>query len=133
MPDFVVLGQRVKPEKVQLAKDLRHRMQPAEGVLWGELRRNQLGGWHFRRQQLIDGFIVDFYCHQAALVVELDGKVHEFQAGYDRDRDQVLGLRGIRVLRVPNERVTEDLPALLLEIDAACLSGRTEKLARNRT
>jgi very-short-patch-repair endonuclease len=53
-------------------------MTPAERILWQELRGNKLGA-HFRRQQIIAGFIVDFYCHKVALVIEVDGDVHDLQ------------------------------------------------------
>ena len=73
----IVRGQNVQPEKLSLAKQLRHKMTPAERALWMALRRNGLDGFHFRRQQVIDGFIVDFYCDAAKLAIELDGTVHE--------------------------------------------------------
>ncbi len=57
-------------------------MTPAEKILWEELRANKLGV-HFRRQQVIQGFIVDFYCHQAGLVVEVDGDVHDLHKEED--------------------------------------------------
>ena len=62
-------------------------------------------GLHLRRQQVIDGFVVDFYCHRRALVVEVDGGVHERQTSYDGERDRLLAERGLRLLRVPNEEV----------------------------
>jgi very-short-patch-repair endonuclease len=57
---------------------------------WQHLRANQLNGLHFRRQQIIDGFIADFYCHVARLVIEVDGEIHQQQAEYDAERDRVL-------------------------------------------
>ena len=72
----IIPGQRVAKEKLERARELRREMTPAEKILWHELRGNKLGV-HFRRQQIIEGFIVDFYCHQAGLVIELDGSVHE--------------------------------------------------------
>src|SRR5438270_611728 len=83
----IVIGQRVDPAKVLRSKELRRQMTPAERSLWNCLRANRLGGLQFRRQQVIDGFIVDFYCHAAAVVVEADGPVHEQQAEYDAERD----------------------------------------------
>jgi len=118
----VVIGQRVEAEKVARAKELRRQMTPAERVLWQHLRRNQLEGFHFRRQQVIDGFIVDFYCHAAGLVVEIDGDVHQQQAEYDAERDRILTARGLRVLRIPNREVLENLPDVLSRIAAACRS-----------
>src|SRR4051812_33525571 len=75
----IVRGQWVEDEKLARAKELRREMTPAERLLWSHLRRNQLNGLHFRRQQVIEGFITDFYCHSAALVVEVDGRIHEEQ------------------------------------------------------
>src|SRR5437868_6953197 len=65
----VIVGQRVEESKVARAKELRREMTPAEKAVWQRLRRNQLGGLHFRRQQVLYGFIADFYCHAAGLVV----------------------------------------------------------------
>jgi len=116
----IVRGQRVSRAKFDLAKKLRREMTPAEKRLWAELRRNRLDGFHFRRQQIIDGFVVDFYCHAAALVVEVDGPVHEEQQGYDEKRDELLTGRGLLILRVRNEEVMQDLPGVLERIRAAC-------------
>ncbi len=68
----IVIGQRVDPAKVSQAKLLRGRMTPAERRLWQAIRNKLLRGLHFRRQQIVSGFIVDFYCHSAALAVEVE-------------------------------------------------------------
>ena len=88
------------------------------------MRTNRLGGLHFRRQHLIDGFIVDFFCHAGGLVVELDGPRHSQRADYDRERDQILARHGLRVLRVSNEDVLQRLPVVLERITAA--AGREQ-------
>jgi very-short-patch-repair endonuclease len=93
----IIIGQKVRSEKTQRAKELRRKMTEAEAILWQCLRANQLDGWHFRRQQVIGGFIVDFYCHAAYLAVEVDGPIHEAQADYDREREQVLQSASVRV------------------------------------
>jgi len=79
-----------------------------------------LHGLHFRRQQIIDGFIVDFYCHAAKLVIEVDGKIHEQQAEYDVERDKVLSTRGLRLLRIKNEEVRQKLDQVLKLIYQVC-------------
>ncbi len=122
----IVIGQKVSAAKVARAKELRRRMTPAERVLWSHLRKNQLEGFHFRRQQVIDGFIVDFYCHAAGLVVEVDGEIHQKQAEYDKERDRILAARGLRVLRFQNREVLENLPEVLNRIAAACRKAREE-------
>ena len=115
----IVIGQRVEDEKVRIAKALRRAMTPEERILWQRLRGNRLRGLHFRRHQVIDGFVADFYCHAAALVVEVDGPIHAQQADYDRDRDKVLRKRGFRILRFTNEQVRNALDQVLARIAAA--------------
>jgi len=114
----IVIGpkNRVKQER---AKELRREMTEAEATLWERLRRNQCAGLHFRRQQVIDGFIVDFYCHLAGLIVEVDGGVHELQADYDQQREKLLCARELKIIRFSNDRVLNDIAAVLAEIAAA--------------
>ena len=112
----IVIGQKITSEKQQRAKELRREMTPAENLLWQELRTNKLVGWHFRRQQVIDGYIVDFYCHAASLIVEVDGGIHETQKDEDAERDAHLISRGFRILRVTNDEVSNDMQGILQEI-----------------
>ena len=106
----IIPGQKVTKEKLNRARELRQEMTPAEKILWQELRGNKLGV-HFRRQQIIAGFIVDFYCHKAGLVIELDGNVHEEneQKESDARRDKALIELGMRIIRFSNEEVLMDL------------------------
>ena len=113
----IVIGPK-SPLKRDLAKALRREMTKAEAVLWERLRRNQSARMHFRRQQVIDGFIAAFYCHAAGLVVEVDGGVHEGQREYDQARDATIAARGPEILRFTNDRVLQDLDAVLSEIAA---------------
>jgi very-short-patch-repair endonuclease len=112
----IITDQNINPEKIHRARDLRNKMTSAEKVLWQELRRNKLGS-HFRRQQVIAGFIVDFYCHSAGLVIELDGDVHGEQKEYDAERDKILEDMGLRVVRYPNDDVLINLPRVLLQLN----------------
>jgi len=100
------------------AREVRKQQTPAEPRLWGALRRGVRGA-HFRRQQVVEGFIVDFYCHQAALIVEIDGSVPGAQRDADAYRDAVLQGWGFTVLRFSNDDVMERLPAALLRIRQA--------------
>ncbi len=88
------------------ARALRADATPAERALWDMVRGGKLGV-RFRRQQPVGPFIVDFYCAEAGLVVELDGKGHAEQAGYDERRTQWLAARGLTVLRFRNEEVLD--------------------------
>ncbi|MBL8091106.1 MAG: endonuclease domain-containing protein [Anaerolineales bacterium] len=85
--------------------------------VWNELRANKLGV-HFRRQQVIAGFIVDFYCHKAELVIELDGSIHEeeIQKENDTERDKVLTEMGLRVICFKNEDVINNLSQVINKI-----------------
>ncbi len=90
-------------------------MTPAEKILWQELRGNKLGV-HFRRQQIIAGFIVDFYCHEAGLIIEVDGDIHDLQKEEDVRREKVLQEMGLQIVRFRNEEVTKSLSAVLEKI-----------------
>lgn len=111
----IIPGQRVTKEKLQRARELRHDMTPAEKILWNELCGKKLGV-HFRRQQIIAGFIVDFYCHKATLVIELDGSVHNEQKEEDAQRDKVLNEMGLCIIRFRNGEVIRALPDVLKRI-----------------
>jgi very-short-patch-repair endonuclease len=106
--------------KVERARELRREMTPEERTLWRELRLLRDQGCVFRRQQVIAGFIADFYCYPAQLVVEVDGGAHAMQGEYDSARDDVLAAHGLTVLRVSNEDVRERLSEVVRRITVAC-------------
>lgn len=107
----------IDSNKLQLARRLRRAPTTAEATAWQILRDHALCGLKFRRQQVIAGFIVDFYCPSQRLVLELDGGVHDdpTQREHDRARTEVLRQLSIRVLRVPNHDVHEQALRNLLQ------------------
>jgi len=111
----IIPGQRVTKEKQERARELRREMTPAEKLLWEELRANRLGV-HFRRQQVIAGFIVDFYCHKAELIVEVDGDIHDLQQEEDTRREKALRELGLKIVRFRNDEVVKDLSAVVEKI-----------------
>jgi len=115
---LLTVREQRNPELMRRALELRGRMTPEERVIWQELRGNRLGA-HFRRQQVLAPYIVDFYCHAARLVVEIDGSAHRVQQGYDGMRDGYFRRRGIRVLRLSNASVRNDLASVIVVIRAA--------------
>ena len=117
---YIIAGHRVAPAKLKAAQDLRRNMTQAERLLWAAVRGNRLDGLHFRRQQVIDGFVVDFYCHSAGLVVEVDGPVHDGRMEYDAERGRLLEARGLRVLRLRNDDVVLKLDVVLAVIREVC-------------
>ena len=114
--DNIIIGQKVTPEKVKLAKELRQNMTPAEKILWQHLRAKRFQGLKFRRQQIIEGFIVDFYCHSLGLVIEVDGKIHEQQKDYDAAREKIIAAKELVVLRFSNQQITENIELVLKTI-----------------
>jgi very-short-patch-repair endonuclease len=116
----LIRGQRVSAVKLERARELRQSMTPAEKLLWERLRGHSPDGLRWRRQQVIDGFIVDFYCHAARLVVELDGAVHNQQAEYDSARDATLATRDLLILRFSNTEVERDIIGVLARIRQTC-------------
>jgi len=83
------------------ARRLRRTMTLPEVLLWQELRGKKLQGLWFRRQHPIGPYILDFYCAQVRLAVEIDGGAHEARTAHDARRDEWLFRRGMRVLRIP--------------------------------
>jgi very-short-patch-repair endonuclease len=106
------------PQLRTFRRELRKRLTPAEAKLWTHLKNAQLDGRKFRRQHSVDRYILDFYCPQERLAIELDGEVHSFVSTqeYDLERDAFLNMFGIKVLRFENRLVFKDIEAVLIEI-----------------
>jgi very-short-patch-repair endonuclease len=115
-----VIGQKVSRELHERARELRRNMTPAEKILWEKLRHLRLNGFQFRRQQIINPYIVDFYCHAKSLAIEVDGDIHDLQQDYDTERSKYLTACGFRMLRVTNDDVKEKLETVLQKILEAC-------------
>jgi len=108
---------RKRSLKVALAKAQRREATAAEAAAWAQLRNRRCLGLKFRRQHVIRGFIVDFYCADLRLALEVDGIVHSgrTQAEYDEARSRALAQAGIVVVRISNEHVSEAGLVALLE------------------
>ena len=113
---YIVRGQIVQPVVLEAARAMRREMTPEEILLWERLRDSKLGA-KFRRQQVISGFVADFYCHAAGLIVEVDGSQHSPEV--DAERDAVLNAHSLRQLRFPNRVVRDDLDRVVAEIRVA--------------
>jgi very-short-patch-repair endonuclease len=103
---------------IELARGFRKNSTPAEDILWERLKNRKLAGLKFRRQEHIGRFIVDFYCHELMLVVELEGGIHDCadQKEYDQARFEELDARGFRILRIKNSEVIENIDKVLEKI-----------------
>ncbi|MDD2656063.1 MAG: endonuclease domain-containing protein [Patescibacteria group bacterium] len=101
---------------------LRINQTRCESILWNCLRNRRFYNLKFYRQypikfifdKKINYFIADFYCHERKLIIEVDGKVHEFQKDYDNMRENVLKEMGIKIIRFTNEEIEENINKVLL-------------------
>ena len=106
----------MKTEPASQARDLRKAQTPAEQTLWYRLRGRQLNGRKWRRQQVIEPYIVDFFCAEVRLVVEVDGDVHAFQEERDIRRQAYLESQGLKVVRFTNNDVMKNLEGVLTRL-----------------
>ncbi|MBW1298512.1 endonuclease domain-containing protein [Aquimarina litoralis] len=107
-----------KPELRNNRKQLRKNLTSAEAFLWKYLQKRKFEGKKFRRQHSINNYIVDFYCAEEKLIIELDGEVHNNPTAEERDtkRDKDLSELGFSVIRFENKMVFDYLPSVLQEI-----------------
>ena len=118
--------------QIERARSLRREQTPPEGVLWSSLRNGQLGGLKFRRQYPIGPYVLDFYCFEARLCVEIDSVYHDAK-GHKKDqaRDAWLRAEGIDVLRVSASDVSKNLGAVLRTVLHRC-QDRNEQIKPGR-
>jgi very-short-patch-repair endonuclease len=99
---------------ISRARKLRKEMTEEEKLLWKYLRNRNFKGLKFLRQHPLiydeisyqpKYFIPDFYCAEKKLIIEIDGKIHDFQRDYDENRDEILTNMGMRILRIKNQEV----------------------------
>lgn len=107
-------------------KELRNNLTLAEVIFWQNVKNKQLSGRKFRRQTSVGSFIVDFYCPEEKLVVELDGEVHfnEESIKYDEERTKFLESNGLMVIRFENQEVLSDIDNVLNKV-VACFKQNT--------
>jgi very-short-patch-repair endonuclease len=97
------------------ARAMRKDATKAENLLWQALRRNQLEGLTFRRQYPLDGYILDFVCFEARLIIEVDGGQHS-ESVPDAVRDKHFEKQGFKTLRFWNDEVVKNLDGVCLTI-----------------
>ena len=105
------------PELKELAKELRRNMTLSEVLLWNELKQKQMLGFDFDRQRPIGNYIVDFYCKELLLAIEIDGKSHFNKYDYDEKRQKELERLGVQILRFEDIKVKRDILNVLREIE----------------
>ncbi|UGU15330.1 endonuclease domain-containing protein [Sinomicrobium kalidii] len=108
------------PKLKELARQLRNNSTKAEIILWTKLRRKQLYGYDFHRQKPIDNYILDFFCHELMLGIEVDGYSHSIVEVYKKDiqKGQTMNKLGIHILRFTDEQVLKGTENVLRAIEA---------------
>jgi very-short-patch-repair endonuclease len=109
----------------QVCRDLRRRQTKAEKIFWEAVRRKAFFGKKFYRQYAIfhdylgkeTFFVADFYCHSEKLVVELDGKIHDYTKHHDAMRTELINSNGIRVIRYKNEEVENNIEDVMRRLE----------------
>ena len=123
----MVEGRMTRSETVLRAREFRRHMTPPEIRLWTCLRGKRLRGLKFRRQHPIGPFVLDFYCAEAKVAVEVDGQIHAFadQIEHDRRRTVWLHKQGVRVIRLAAEDVRVNLDGVLAFLAHTILERRS--------
>ena len=109
-----------EPQKFEFARKLRQELTETEEKLWQQLRGSKINGAKFRRQHPIQFYVLDFYCHEVKLAVELDGRIHELKENkeYDQNRTKALNEIGVTVIRFANEQVEKNMADVIEEINS---------------
>ena len=113
---------KLDPQLLDFAKSMRHTATDAENLMWQLLRAKRFMNLKFRRQHVIAPYIVDFYCHEIGLVIELDGSQHGTDDGraYDAERTKFLEALGLRVVRYWNNDVLRNTESVLGDLWVIC-------------
>jgi very-short-patch-repair endonuclease len=101
----------------QFKTELRNNHSLPERIVWYNLLRKRLTGYTFTRQFIVGNYILDFYCHELKLNIELDGKTHDFSYEKDIERDSYLKSKGVRILRILNTDVLYNIDGVRIYID----------------
>jgi len=112
---------RAKPVTVETARLLRKNMTRSEKLLWEKVKGKQIHSVRFRRQHPIDIFIADFYCHEARLVIEIDGEIHNDRSEYDDGREAEIEEYSLKVIRFSNDQVINDIESVVTKIRTVVL------------
>ena len=113
---------KLDPQLLEFAKTMRKHAAHAESLMWQLLRAKRFMNLKFRRQHVIEPYIVDFYCHELGLVIELDGGQHgtDDAIEYDAERTQFLEALGLKVVRYWNHDVLRNTDVVLEDLWGVC-------------
>ena len=116
--DLLLMGYYGNRELIRRARALRSNMTLAEIILWSRLRSKKIDGYKFRRQQPIFDYVIDFYCHELKLIIEVDGEIHSLLEKTDSDtkRDKILKINGYHLIRLSNFEIETNIDATISKI-----------------
>ncbi len=106
----------MKEIKKRFARILRNQQTNSEKIVWELIRDRKFMNLKFRRQHVIEGFVLDFYCHEIRLGIEIDGGIHNKRKDYDRLRQEVIESEGITLLRIKNRDILDCKRSILTKL-----------------
>jgi very-short-patch-repair endonuclease len=129
---------KIMSEVTEIVRELRQKSTPAEKILWKHLRAHRFKGLKIKRQKPIifthDGakrfFVADFLCLNDKTVIEVDGKIHDYQKEHDEFRDEILHLLGYKVIRIKNEEILRDINGVLMRLNKVLTSPQPSPVER---
>lgn len=99
------------------ARNLRKAYNLSEVLFWKQVRNNEFHSIDFDRQRIIGNYIVDFYAKSLGLIIEIDGSSHDFKIEYDKRRDEFLGSLDLKIIRIADSRIKNDLVNVMKELE----------------
>jgi len=129
-----LMGYYGNRELLKRARGLRSNMTTAEIILWSRLRSKQVENHKFRRQQPIFDYVVDFYCHELRLIIEVDGEIHSLSENRDTDkkRDKILTINGYRIIRLSNLEIETEIDSAISRIKSYIKTILSPSQMKNR-
>ena len=133
------VSESLRRKMVGVARQFRKEATKSERLLWQALRGKKLDGLKFRRQQPVGLFVVDFYNSDYRLVIDVDGPIHDFQKHANQERQAILEMLGLHILRVKAELVERDINAALelirgkiCELESLCVNSSSPTLGEGK-
>lgn len=115
----------MKNIKKIFARTLRKDLTKTEKLVWELLRKRKFMGFKFRRQHVLEGFVLDFYCPELKLGIEIDGRIHLKQKDYDKARQDIIESKGVTIVRVANMEILHEKRSILRTLEQLIESSST--------
>ena len=121
------------PKLKELARQLRKNSTKSEIFMWKKLKNKQLHGYNFNRQKPIDNYIVDFFCRELMLAIEIDGYTHQNEEVYEKDmtKEKKLNELGVNIIRFQDKDVFNDMDNVIRTLEIFIEKHKTHKTTPN--